>query len=309
MHEGSGGDINTVDVAVIGAGVWGSNHIRELQSMGVLRAVHDSNPDAHPNIVPLETIWKSRFIDAVVIATPPKTHCDLTLQAIQARKHVLVEKPMAVTDHDATLMRRYARDYGRILMVGHLMRYHSGFVRLLEIVKSGTVGNVEYVYTNRLQPGRIRTEENSLWSLAPHDISMLVALCGLPISVACTGSPLRGDMADVTMCKLNWNEGIKGHVFVSWLHPRKERLVYVIGSKGSAAFAENGVSWSVALNGNMLDAGTNGNPLRMELEHFVHCIDTNTQPLTDAVEGNNVVRVLSAAQFSMNHDGDREAVL
>lgn len=298
----------SIGIGLIGCGVWGKHHARELSSMSVLRAVHDSNPEAYPNIVDLYTIYNDPTIHGVVIATPPRTHCDLALAALQAGKHVLVEKPMTVAPHDAKMLRRVAQAADRILMVGHIMRYHEGFVRLLSIAQGGHhgqwpgIGSIEYVYTNRLQSGRIRTEENSLWSLAPHDLSMLIALCGLPERVSCVGSPLRGDQADIVTAQLAWLGGVRGHLFVSWLHPRKERMLCVIGSKGSVALRETGTTWDVALNGNLIDSGVTGNPLRTELEHFVHCIETDTRPLTDGTEGEQVVKVLAAAQGSMDAD-------
>lgn len=292
-------------IAVIGCGVWGRNHVRELREMGVLRAVHDSNPNACEGIVPLQDIWNNPAIHGVVIATPPTTHAEMAVNALGYGKHVLVEKPMAVHRYDASLMKEAAANYNRILMAGHLMRYHPGFMRLHDIVHSGEIGAIEYVYTNRLQPGRIRTEENSLWSLAPHDVSMVVALCGMPESVSCTGSPLRGEQADITMAKMQLSPGVRGHIFISWLHPLKKRLVYVIGSEGSAAFYEHEAGWGVSLNGEEILSGGSANPLRSELQHFIQCIETGASPITDGLEGANVVRVLGACQLSMECEGER----
>lgn len=298
----------SIGIAVIGCGVWGKQHVRVLRELGVLRAVHDSNPDAIWGIVDLQEIWNDPEIQGVVIATPPKTHYKLAGISGMNGKSVLVEKPMTTTEGDARIIRNSFSNSGCILMVGHLMLYHPGFVRLKEIVDSGEIGKVEYVYTNRLQPGRIRTEENSLWSLAPHDISMIVALCGMPTAVSCTGSPLRGEQADITMATMQFGDRVRGHVFVSWLHPGKSRLLYVVGSMGSAWFVDDGIDWSVNSNsssGYNYDCGVEPNPLRTELEHFIHCIDTGEKPLTDGAEGDRVVRVLAACQRSMDSNGER----
>ncbi len=298
-------------IALIGCGVWGKNHARELRSMGVLRWIWDDDPkvrawieENYPaTLAPLEHIWQDPEVKGVVIATPPTTHFRIAYHAATNGKAMLIEKPMVLRKDDAAGLIHYASDQGSLLMVGHLMRYHPGFIALQQIVQSGKIGTVEYVYSNRLQPGRIRVEENSLWSLAPHDISMITALVGMPKEVYCTGNTFRGQQPDIVTATFGFENGIRGHLFISWLHPQKERILAAIGNKGACEFREGIGWWSVSLDGKIIHGGSGHNPLRAELEHFVECIETGKKPLTDSEDGLRVVQVLSACQQSMDRRG------
>jgi UDP-2-acetamido-3-amino-2,3-dideoxy-glucuronate N-acetyltransferase len=299
---------NTPRTAVIGNGAWGKNHTRILRELGSLRSVYDSEPAQLENVPEstsfLGNIWADKRIDAVVIATPPNTHCRLVLDALAHGKHVLVEKPMASRLLGTVVMRTRAKCANKILMVGHLMRYHPGFVKLLEIVQSGKIGKLEYVYSNRLQPGKIRTEENSLWSLAPHDVSMLTAIAGQPQSATCIGSDYRkSGVADIVTATLRFPNEVNGHFFVSWLHPEKERAVFAIGREGSVCLHEFPQCWRLRVNGIMVFNGAGDEPLRHELIHFLDCIANNKKPLTNGEDGRIAVAVLAACDKSMKHSG------
>ena len=278
-------------IALIGHGVWGRQHARVLRELGALRWVYDANA---MQLIKVEEATQSvgdvlndAEVRGVVIATPPSTHHDLTVLALQKGKHVLVEKPMATTVREAQEMLEIAQHERRVLMVGHLMRYHSGFQAFASQVKERN--DVHYLYSIRQQSGIVRTEENVLWSLAPHDVSMLVALAGVPQGVRCIGKVCgNGDVADIAATLYEFPNGIRGHMFVSWLHPSKVREVCVVHNGGSLVFR---------------DEPTEEEPLHTELRHFLHCIETGAQPLTDAKEGLNVVRVLTACQRSMDYNG------
>ena len=197
-------------------------------------------------------------IEGVVIATNPSTHHDLSVLALMRGKNVLVEKPMAVTPSDAEHMRAVAEQERKVLMVGHLMRYHSGFQKFQREIAVAS-SKIQYIYSLRQQPGIVRTEENVLWSLAPHDVSMLLALVGMPQGVRCTGKACGDDaVEDIAATLYEFPNGVRGHMFVSWLHPSKVREVCVVHNGGSMVFR---------------DEPPEEEPLRVELRHFLHCIE------------------------------------
>lgn len=280
-------------IAVIGYGSWGRQHARALRELGALRWVYDANPvmsaDAPERTSFISNIWDDECTDGVVIATPPGTHKELAVRALQAGKHVLVEKPMAMTVDDCVYMISAAQRAGRVLMAGHTMRYHTGFQALL-IRLDADAGRREYVYSHRLQPGRVRTDSSSLWQLAPHDISMLIAVAGCPLAVTCTQGVSRAGLADIITATLEFSNGVRGHFFVSWLHPAKQREFMVIGERGALTFEQ---------------AAPPVEPLRAELQHFLGCIGKGRQPLTDGIDGRRVVRVLEACDRSMKAGGTR----
>ncbi|HAD88097.1 MAG TPA: oxidoreductase, partial [Rhodospirillaceae bacterium] len=218
-------------VAVIGCGHWGKNHVRNFHALGALAAVSDANPDlaatmAETYEVPAKAvadILADGDIKGVVIAAPAEAHADLAIAALEAGKHVFVEKPLALTLTEAEGVLAAAEAAGRTLMVGHLLQYHPAFLKLVEMVRAGELGKLQYLYSNRLNLGKIRREENALWSFAPHDISMILALVGdEPVTVRAEGgSYLHDVIADVTTTHLTFPGGEQAHVFVSWLHPFK----------------------------------------------------------------------------------------
>jgi len=314
-------------VGVIGCGYWGKNLIRNFAALGNLVAVCDANHDQAQaeaanykvQALALDEILNHTDIDGVVIAAPAAQHYTLTVSALNSDKHVFVEKPVALKVEEAQHLCQLAQSKNKTLMVGHLLQYHPTFLELKKIVKKGKLGKLLYLYSNRLNLGKFRNEENILWSFAPHDISMILSLIGeLPYEVYATGSHhLNSHIADVTTTHLSFKSGVKGHIFVSWLHPFKEQKLVVVGEKGMAVFNDN-LAWGEKLQlfphtVNWVDgiptpvkaegiyvAQEIAEPLRLECEHFLHCIDSNEAPRTDGVEGMRVLQVLDAAERSMH---------
>ena len=261
-------------------------------------------------------------IQGVALATPAETHAELAIQAMQAGKDVFVEKPMALTLEDAEKMKKVARETDRILMVGHLLEYHPAVLKLREMIDSGELGKINYIYSNRLNFGKVRTEENALWSFAPHDVAVILRLMGhAPVEVSsCGGSYLTNGIADTTMSNLRFSDASRAHIFVSWLHPFKEQRLVVVGDKKMAIF--NDVApfgeklqlypQNVEFEGAMPllkkeDAEfvehADTEPLREECAHFLECIQSRKQPLTNAQSGIDVLNVLHACQQSIEQNG------
>jgi UDP-2-acetamido-3-amino-2,3-dideoxy-glucuronate N-acetyltransferase len=317
----------TASVACIGAGSWGRNHVRNLHALGVLAAVCD--PDAKrradaagiapgvPVLAEPSAVLTDPTIDAVVIATPAETHGALVRAALLAGKDVLVEKPLALVVDEGAELAALARERGQILMVGHLLWYHPAVLRLKELIDAGELGRIRYVYSNRLNLGRIRREENILWSFAPHDVSVILGLLGeMPEDVqASGGNYLHDRIADVTVSLLSFPSGVKAHVFVSWLHPYKEQRLVVVGDRNMAVFDDQAAE-KLVLYAHTIDyrnhvpvaSRAEGRPvgfeayepLRAECEHFLSCIATRSAPRTDAEEGLRVLSVLDACQRSLS---------
>lgn len=316
-------------VALIGCGAWGKNHLRVWSGLGCLQVVCDPDPDRlqfvqsqYPNLETcsdINTVLSRTDIKAVVIAAPAPLHASLTLQAFAAGKDVLVEKPMALTVAEGQQLLEAAQQQKRILMVGHVLEYHPAIQRLYQLIKEGALGRVEYIYSNRLNLGRIRTEENALWSFAPHDIAIILRILGLmPEEVACHGGAyLNYQIADVTLTSLRFSGNVQAHIFVSWLHPFKEQRFVVVGDRQMAVFDDT-VSWSKKLAlyphsvdwlggkvpiANKAEADylplDEAEPLRAECEHFLHCVVHRQQPLTDGASGLQTLQVLQVAQQSL----------
>lgn len=319
-------------IAVLGAGAWGKNLIRNFKELGVLHTVCDLDektinarkqqyPDAHYTNS-YQDVLKNQDIGAVVIATPAATHYELAKQALLAKKHVYVEKPLALNLEEAGELIELAKNSKRVLMVGHILRYHTAVNKLKELIDKGELGKIQYVYSNRLNIGKIRTEENILWSFAPHDISVILFLLDeQPVSVSATGGNyLQRDIADVTLTTMDFPSGVKSHIFVSWLHPFKEQKLVVVGEKKMAVFDDlskeklfiypHKIEWEkripVAHKANAetvpLDVAE---PLKLECQHFLDCICHGQTPKTDGHEGLRVLSILHTAQKSLNNNGIR----
>lgn len=318
-------------IAVIGAGYWGVNHVRNFHELGALGMVCDSSRSSLDRIaerfpdVAIESDFRSAFADAgvrgVVISTPAETHYHIARAAIEAGKDVLVEKPLTLDVAEGERLVKLAAERGAVLMVGHLLEYHPAVLRLRELIKSGQLGELRYIYSNRLNLGKVRREENILWSFAPHDIAIILRLVGAwPYRVAVSGGAyLQPSIADVTVTNIAFPTGVRGHIFVSWLHPYKEQRLVVVGSRRMAVFDDirkydklivydQGVEF---VNGEPVTRRNEGvaevldtaEPLRLQCLQFLECIETRRQALTDGESGLRVLRVLDAAERSLAAGG------
>jgi UDP-2-acetamido-3-amino-2,3-dideoxy-glucuronate N-acetyltransferase len=313
-------------LAVAGCGSWGRNIVRNFAALGVLDAIVDPDRAAAAMLAQQHSCtaadWRATLanpeITAVAIAAPAALHARLAHEALEAGKHVFVEKPLALQVPDAEALCQLAERNDRRLMVGHLLQYHPAFLRLKDLVREGLLGRLQYVYSNRLNLGKIRREEDILWSFAPHDISMILSLVGDdPERVEAIGARyLHRTIADVTTTHLSFPGGEQAHVFVSWLHPFKEQKLVVVGERGMAVFDDSedwprkvllyphSVEWREALPvARKAEAEPvplePGEPLRLECQHFLDCIRTGATPRTDGREGLRVLRVLARATQSL----------
>jgi len=314
---------------VIGSGYWGKNLVRNFSQLGCLAMACDLTPagraaaaELAPQAVITAELARALAADipGVVIATPAETHYELARRALEAGKDVFVEKPLALTYAQGLHLVRLAEAGERILMVGHVLEYHPAIVRLRELLRDGELGKVHYIYSNRLSLGKIRREENILWSFAPHDVAVILRLMGsLPFQVvACGGSYVQPNIADVTVTNLLFDNGVRGHIHVSWLHPFKEQRLVVIGSRKMASFddvAKKLVLYDqhveikegepVPVKGAGEEVPFPGDePLRLECQAFLAAMTTRQPPLTDGHSGVQVLRVLQAAQRSLIMNGE-----
>ena len=324
---------NRASVAVVGCGYWGKNLVRNFSQLGALQLVGDgavagrkraAEIAPHAHVVADLDEALSAPVEGVVIATPAETHYELTRQTLEAGKDVLCEKPLALTLEQGAELVHLAERQGRILMVGHVLEYHPGVVRLLELVRGGELGKVRYIYSNRLSLGKVRREENILWSFAPHDIAIILRLMGtLPFQVvACGGSYIQPNIADVTVTNLLFDNGVRAHIHVSWLHPFKEQRLVVIGSQKMASFDD--VDKRLVLYDQRVDLREgepvpikkkgeeipfpSDEPLRLECQAFLSAVETRRPPVADGASGLRVLRVLQAAQRSLVMNGEPVAL-
>ena len=315
-------------IAVVGCGQWGKNLVRNFSELGVLRVACDVDSTRLGALserfqeIKLTTsfpdVLKDDDVAGVVIATPASSHHGLAKEALLAGKDVFVEKPLALKVSSGKELVELANKKGRILMVGHILRYHPAVVEIKTLIDEGKLGRLYYIYSNRLNLGRFRTEENILWSFAPHDISAMLYLLGERPTQVCAqgGSYLSHGIPDVTVTTMEFRSGVKGHIFVSWLHPYKEQRLIVVGDRRMLVFNDmenerklvlinQSVEWVDRLPvPRMEEAETvpfsNEEPLRAECQHFLECIETRRQPDTDGNEGISVLEVLQACQESLD---------
>ncbi len=318
------------NIAVIGCGYWGKNLVRNMEALGVLAAVVDGTETGRKLAKELATnaeifsdavdVFANSDIEGVVIAAPAETHAALTEQALRAGKDVLCEKPLALRYKEGQRLVALAKEQDRILMVGHLLEYHPAVRKMIQMCRQDDLGKVFYIYSNRLNLGKIRREENILWSFAPHDIAIILRLLGeLPYEVIATGgSYLQPNIADTTVTQLLFNNDVRAHIFVSWLHPFKEQRFVVVGEKNIISF--NDVSKRLVLHHQRVDfdiermpipvrgegeeiAFAENEPLQSECEAFLEAVQTRRPPLTDGDRALRVLRVLQAAQRSLITNG------
>lgn len=316
-----------IRIAQVGCGHWGRNLTRNFATIGVLAGIVDPHKPTSDRMsgefgVPtltLDQVLGDPTIQGVAIATPAETHAASAIAALKAGKHVYVEKPLALTMTDCRAMIAAAKQADRILMVGHLLQYHPVFAALRELVAAGEIGALRYIYSNRLSLGKFRTEEDVLWSFAPHDLSMLLALADSPVSEVTAQATdfVTPGLSDVTTLQIGFESGLRGHVFTSWAHPFKEQRLVVVGETGMAVFEDSQADWDrkLAIYRHCIDTSgpvpvpqkaevefvtvPKGEPLRIECEHFVTSIRKNRSPLTDGAEGLSVVEVLERASAAI----------
>src|SRR5687768_17164220 len=306
-------------ICVVGGGRWGKNHIRTLHQMGCLAAFvepHDATraalvaqfPKAHAHAAIDEAL--AQGYDGFTVATPAETHNDIATKIIGRGKHVLVEKPLSLRAQDARSLAAFAAEKRVNLMVGHVMLFHPAVQRIAQLIQGGKIGKLEYIYSNRLNLGTVRTEENILWSFAPHDISIFQMIIGAqPQEVVSRGGMfLRPGIHDSTMTVLTYPNNIVGHIFVSWLHPFKEHRLVAIGSKGMLSFEdsserkeilfyEKGIDW-VQGEPKKREGPTESiaydkkQPLDAELEYFVDCLDGRPVEIAGAKNAIEVLDIL-----------------
>lgn len=313
--------MDKIKIAVIGCGSWGTNLIRNFAKLGVLDSVCDHNESRAAKIAEefscaakgWPQILADDGISGVVIATQAQDHFSCAEAALKAGKHVFVEKPIALTSKEAETLGGLAEELDLRLMVGHLLQYHPVFMKLKEIVIAGALGNLQYIYSHRLNLGKIYGVKDVLWDLAPHDLSMVLSLTNSePTDVCCNKAEyLRPGAADFATLNLEFAKGIKAHIFVSWLNPIKEQKLVVIGDKAMAVFDDTRV-WQEKLSVYRHKLSENYNhdgfaaeradaeyidveqqePLKNECEHFIKYIKTGVTPLTDVHESLKILRIL-----------------
>jgi predicted dehydrogenase len=324
---------DVIRVGVVGLGYWGPNLARNIDALAgaELAWCCDGRAEVRERLAAvhrrarftadLDDLLADDGLDAVVVATPVPTHADLAVRVLEAGKHCFVEKPLAQSVADGERAVAAARAAGRILMVGHLLEYHPGVRKLKEIADSGELGDIHYIYSNRLNLGQLRADENALWSLGAHDVSVVLHLADEePSELDARGeSYMRRGIEDVVFGYLRFPSGLAAHLHLSWLDPHKERRFTVVGSKRMATFDDMDIERKVTVYDKGFDEDTasygeyitragdiwspriaNREPLRIECEHFVECVREGRTPLSDGESGLRVVRVLEGLQARLD---------
>ncbi len=324
-----------INVAVVGLGLWGKNLVRDFYELGALHSIYDENRELgqkfktqFPKLVCVDSfdnLLNDTSLKALVVATPAVCHHRMVKEALLAKKHVFVEKPLALNVEEGEELVSLSREQDRILMVGHILHYHPAIEKLKELIDRGELGKIQYIYSNRLNMGKIRSEENILWSFAPHDISAILLLLNeKPETIYATGgSYLQKEIPDVTLTTMDFRSGVKAHIFVSWLHPFKEQKLVVVGDKKMAVFDDmskdklyiypHRVEWvdrvPVACKSESVAVPLRAEePLKAECRHFLDCIKNNKIPRTDGREGLQVLKILQASQDSLSNDGLKQTI-
>jgi len=325
--------VSKIKIAVFGAGAWGRNIVRTLAELGHLAAVCDPSTDCLEAARKLvgekarDARWTSRAeeilndqeIAGVMVATPAETHYTVGKKVLAAGKDLFVEKPLTVDLKEGEKLVKAADSAERLLMVGHLLEYHPAIIKLHQLIQEGELGEIRYVMSHRLNLGKIRTRENALWSFAPHDISVILRIAGkMPFEVISTGGAyVSPNIPDITLMQMLFDNGVRAHIYVSWLHPFKEQKLVVVGSKKMASFCDitkelilydQRVEWKegqpvpIKGDGQKVEFGK-AEPLAEECRHFIECIRTRATPRTDGRKGLEVLNLLHAAQKSLSTNG------
>lgn len=313
------------NIAVVGCGHWGKNLVRNFSELGALASICDPTREIAEQYSKQYSVKNNSFtaiindpnIKGVVLAVPAKHHAVMAIDAMKHGKHVFVEKPMAINEAEATLMIETAKENKVQLMVGHLLQYHSIFKKVKDIVQRGEIGEINYINSNRLSFGKVRNEEDVIWSFAPHDISMILSLANQDPEFISTQSAiiLQNNIADSATIHIIFKSGLKSHISVSWLHPYKEQKLVVIGKKAMLVFDDTKpwneklsiLRYQAEINQGLPNLKKNNlefikviedEPLKNECKHFIDVVESNTKPLTDEHEGLQVLKVLTAATLS-----------
>jgi len=319
------------NIAVLGCGYWGKNLVRNFYELNSLYAICDvdekilkSFAEKYPNVTlsnDYKSLLKNPKVKAIVISTPAATHYSLAKKALLANKDIFIEKPIALNYEEGEKLVSMAKEKDKILMVGHVLEYHPAVIKLKELIDEGEIGKIKYIYSNRLNLGKFRTEENILWSFAPHDISVILSLLGeMPTKVSAHGGNyLNQNITDTTVTNLDFPNGVKAHIFVSWLHPYKEQKLIVIGGKKMVLFDDVNPKHKLLVYNHKIDwidrlpvprpekahpiEIEEREPLKSECEHFIECISTRKQPKTGGNNGLRVLKILEACQDSLKENG------
>ncbi len=319
------------NITVVGCGYWGKNLVRNFAQLGALHTICDANPEILEKIASnypevnteseYSRVLQNEEIRGVVIATPTALHYSMAKQALLAGKDIFVEKPLALKVEEGEELVELAEEKGKILMVGHVLEYHPAVVKLQELVDKGELGKLQYIYSNRLNLGKFRTEENILWSFAPHDISVILLLLNeTPQEISAHGGYyLHQDIADVTLTTMSFNDGVKAHIFVNWLHPYKEQKLVVVGDKKMAEFNDTNPKDKLFLYSHEIEwierkpvphpkeaevvPISLEEPLKIECQDFIKCVQTRSQPKVNGRKGLQVLEILAGCQKSLEENG------
>jgi predicted dehydrogenase len=329
-----------VRTAVVGCGYWGKNLVRNFHKLSHLRLCCDSSDNvrasiaaAYPDVqvtADYDAVLADVDIQAVILATPAPSHASMAIKALEAGKHAFIEKPLALSASDARAVVNAAAAADRILMVGHLLEYHPAVNYIKDMIDSGELGDVYYLYSQRLNLGKVRSDENALWSLAPHDISVALYLLGeAPVEVEASGQAfLQDGVEDVTFITLRFGSGRVAHIHVSWLDPHKERRLTVVGTRRMVVFNDMEPQEKIKVYDKGVDRSRteaaeydsyaellqlregdiviprlpNAEPLALECSEFLRAVETGVPPRSDGADGLRVVAALEAAQAALNRN-------
>jgi len=315
------------NIAVVGCGYWGKNLVRNFSELGALYSVTDANIETAKNYanqykvksLTFDETINNKDIEGVVLTVPAKLHAPMAIEAMNKGKHVFVEKPLALNESDTKLMIETSKKNNVKLMVGHLLHYHPIFKEIKKIVKEGQIGKLEYVQSNRLSFGRYRSEEDIIWSFAPHDISMILALANeKPNIVKCnTKSIIKENHADIANIFMEFPSGLKSNISISWINPNKEVKLVITGSSAILIFDDTKpwdeklslYTYNMERTDNLINIKKSSlkfvevseeEPLKNECKHFIDMVSKITHPLTDGFEGLGVVELLSKISKQTN---------
>jgi predicted dehydrogenase len=313
------------NIAVVGCGHWGKNLVRNFSALGALFSICDPSSEITDQYASQYNVKKSSFteiindpnIKGVVLAVPAHLHASMAIEAMNKNKHVFVEKPIGMNEVEAKAMIVTAKKNKVRLMVGHLLQYHPIFKTITEYVGADKIGEINYIYSNRLSFGKVRTEEDVIWSFAPHDISMILSLTGQELEYVSTNaiSILQKNIADTATIHLQFKSGLKSQISVSWLHPYKEHKLVIVGQSAMLVFDDTKpwheklaiYPYEIMSSKNLVNLQNSNvqyvnvkeeEPLKNECQHFIDVVEKDIQPLTDGAEGLRVLKVLSAASRS-----------